>query len=152
MTAQRVARYRGTQCSHRRRARAPVHRIKWRRRHGSPHYVIYAASYAAGLACVPHPAPLATGTAPTRRDKHAGLKIRSVRESTTAARGIPDEISVDHSSIMLSVLCYLIHPCWAHLSGSQRLCTCVGTSGLGYPLLLCLGESLIVILDYALTA
>ena len=29
---------------------------------------------------------------------------------------------------------------------------CVGTPGLGYPLLLCLGKSLVVILNYALTA
>ena len=33
-----------------------------------------------------------------------------------------------------------------------RLAHSVGISGLGYPLLLCLGESLIVILDYELTA
>ena len=117
-----------------------------------PHHVVYAASFVAGLVCTPQPAPLAIGATPTRRDEHAGLKICPVRESTTATRGIPDEIFVDHSIIMLFVLCYLIHPHWAHLSGSQRLCTCVGTSGLGYPLLLCLGESLVVILDYALTA
>ena len=70
-------------------------------------------------------APLAIGATPTRRDEHAGLKICPVRESTTATRGIPDEIFVDHSIIMLFVLCYLIHPHWAHLSGSQRLCTCL---------------------------
>ena len=69
-------------------------------------------------------APLAIGATPTRRDEHAGLKICPVRESTMATRGIPDEIFVDHSIIMLFVLCYLIHPHWAHLSGSQRLCTC----------------------------
>jgi len=70
-------------------------------------------------------APLAIGATPTRRDEHAGLKICPVRESTMATRGIPDEIFVDHSIILLFVLCYLIHPHWAHLSGSQRLCTCL---------------------------
>jgi len=70
-------------------------------------------------------APLAIGATPTRRDEHAGLKICPVRESTMATRGILDEIFVDHSIIMLFVLCYLIHPHWAHLSGSQRLCTCL---------------------------
>ena len=38
------------------------------------------------------------------------------------------------------------------IAGPVQCFTTVGTSGLGYPLLLCLGESLIVILDYALTA
>ena len=38
------------------------------------------------------------------------------------------------------------------MEAEEKVKIIVGTSGLGYPLLLCLGKSLVVILDYALTA
>ena len=37
-------------------------------------------------------------------------------------------------------------------TGCGKLTVIVGTPGLGYPLLLCLGKSLVVILDYVQTA
>ena len=85
------------------------------------HHDTYAAVYVADSACTLQPTLLAvptTGAAPTRRGEPCRLKIHTSQKiHVDQARKSRDKISVDHSAIMLCVVCYLIPHCWGHLLG-----------------------------------